>query len=55
MGAVGEMEQQVLPVVAASPANAEDSESIARGKRKHVLQLVQKDGPLTKKEVRYCH
>jgi hypothetical protein len=44
--------EQVLPAVAASPSKGEP-ESNSREKRKEVLQLVQKEGPLTKKEVRY--
>ena len=43
--------EQALPTVATSPATVEP-ESITKDKRKEVLQLVQKEGPLTKKEVR---
>lgn len=45
--------EQELVAVAASPAKVEP-ESTTKEKRKEVLQLVQKDNPLTKKEVRYC-
>lgn len=45
--------EQELPIVAPSPAKVE-SESDTRQKRKEVLQLVQKEAPLTKKEVPCC-